>query len=68
MTRRPNRYAALRAAAAISTSGVLLATSCSISEVQAIVAGVEAVARAVDDPSTGNLVDFGVFLVAELID
>ncbi len=58
----------LKAAVALTAAGVLLGTSCSSSELQAVVAGLEAVAHSFDDNARDNDITFGEWLLSELDD
>lgn len=54
--------------AALSASGMLLATTCSTSQVRAVAAGIDAAAQELGIRSTPDDVTFGEFLLNELFD
>ena len=58
----------LVAAAGLSAAGTLFANGCSTDTLEALVAGVEAAARTLDDSERNNDINFGEWLVSELDD
>ena len=58
----------LKAAVALTASGVALVTTCSSAELQAVVAGVEAAARSLDGNAHDDDLTFGEWLLEELDD
>jgi hypothetical protein len=56
------------AAAGISAAGTLFANGCSPDTLEAVVAGVEAAARTLNDAEHDNDMNFGEWLISELED
>ncbi len=68
MLRRRTAHNIVMASATMLASGTLLATSCSTDEVQAIVAGIEAITQSLDDSDRDNDMNFGEWLINEIED
>jgi hypothetical protein len=55
-----------KALAVLSTAGVLLATTCTSEQLQAVVVGIEAAARELNEQDHDDDMSFGDWLVREL--
>ena len=58
----------ISAAAGLSAAGTLFANGCNAGTLEALVAGVEAAARTLDDSERNSDINFGEWLLSELDD
>lgn len=58
----------LRAAVGLSAMGALLGATCSSEELRAVISGLEAVARSLDDADHNDDVTFGEWFLSEFDD